>query len=253
MGTTWTKTCAPATEDALEYLPCTVPLGFEKGDLVYGGGKKCSGLYVVLQGRVKVWRAAPDGAATVLGIYGNEQIFGETSLIGGCAEEYATALEKAQLMSWPVEMIEEQIAKSPRLGVALMQSLVQRGLKLKERLRDIASEKTPARVALALLTMAEESGTQAEDGALCFPSLTHQCISEVVGTSREIVTAEMGRLRRLALVNYSRKGIRVYPEALRDYIQTSARLPQPPRARRSEKTQTEWTPPRTQSVPPATA
>ena len=232
MGMSMTA-CAHIEEDALEYLPCTVPLSFDRGETVYGGTKQAAGLYAVLKGRVKVWRAAHDGAATILGIYGNEQIFGESSLIGGISDEVATALERTQVMCWPVAAVEDRIAKSPRLGVALMQTLVARSVSLKERIRNIAAEKTPARVALALLSLAQENGSRTEDGGLSCPSLTHQLISELVGTSREIVTAEMGRLRRLHLMDYSRKGIHVYPDALREYIETRARLPQPPRTRQA--------------------
>ena len=217
MGTSL-RTCAHVNEDALEYLPCTTPVSYDKGQTVYGGAEQSAGLYVVLQGRVKVWRAASDGIATILGIYGNEQIFGESCLIGGAPDEFATALERTQLMTWPTAMVEEQIAKSPRLGVALMQTLVARGVVLKDRIRNIAAEKTPARVALALLSLAREQGGRTEDGSLRFPALTHQAISELVGTSREIVTAEMGKLRRLRLVEYSRRGIQVYCDALQEYI-----------------------------------
>ncbi len=225
--------CAFVHEDALEYLPCTTPLSYEKGEMVYGGRETAAGMYVVLQGRVKVWRAGSDGAAMIVGIYGKEQIFGESSLIGGIPDEFATALERTQVMCWPSDAVEDQIAKSPRLGVALMQTLVARGATLKERICHIAAEKTPARVALTLLALARESGSEADGGALRFSSLTHQSISELVGTSREIVTAEMGKLRRLRLVDYSRRGIDVYPDALKEYIETRARLPQPPRARRT--------------------
>jgi DNA-binding transcriptional regulator LsrR (DeoR family) len=40
-------------------------------------------------------------------------------------------------------------------------------------------------------------------------SLTHMVIAEHVGTSREIVSAQMSRLRRLGMVRYSRKYIDV--------------------------------------------
>jgi len=228
-----TATCQRAPEDALEYLPCSVPITYEKGALIYGGRAGAAGLYVLLAGRVKIWRAGPEGAAMILGIYGPEQIFGETSFISVGQAEYATALERTQVMMWPAATIEELIGKSPRLGIALMQKLVARGAGLKDRIRDMAAEKTPARVALTLLAMAEDSGTPTDDGGLFLAALTHQTISELVGTSREIVTAEMGALRRYGLMSYNRRGIRVYPEALREHIRVKARLPQPPRALRA--------------------
>jgi CRP-like cAMP-binding protein len=224
-----------APEDALEYLPCSVPVTFEKGAAIYGGLSGAAGLYVVLAGRVKIWRAGPDGGAMVLGIYGPEHIFGEASFISSGPGEVATAMERTQVMMWPAATIENLIERSPRLGIALMQKLVARGLSLKERICDMAAEKTPARVALTLLSLAEESGSPTDDGSLWLAALTHQTISELVGTSREIVTAEMGALRRYGVVNYNRRGIRVYPEALREHIQQKARLPQPSRALRAAR------------------
>jgi Mn-dependent DtxR family transcriptional regulator len=56
------------------------------------------------------------------------------------------------------------------------------------------------------------------DGSFRVASLTHHTISEFVGTSREIVTFQMNRLRRLGLVRYSRKHIDVYAQALRENL-----------------------------------
>ena len=49
-------------------------------------------------------------------------------------------------------------------------------------------------------------------------SLTHHTIAEFVGTSREIVTFQMNRLRRMGLIRYSRKYIDVYPQAIRESL-----------------------------------
>jgi CRP/FNR family transcriptional regulator, cyclic AMP receptor protein len=49
-------------------------------------------------------------------------------------------------------------------------------------------------------------------------SLTHQIIAEFVGTSREVVTFQMNRLRRLGVIRYSRKYIDVHAEAMRETL-----------------------------------
>jgi hypothetical protein len=65
------------------------------------------------------------------------------------------------------------------------------------------------------------------DGAVRVPSLTHHTISEYVGTSREIVTFQMNRLRRLGMLRYSRKFIDVYVQAIEDELrQHAVTLPQ---------------------------
>lgn len=50
------------------------------------------------------------------------------------------------------------------------------------------------------------------------PPLTHQLIAEYVGTSREIVTFQMNHLRQLGYIRYSRKGIEVYLQALKEHL-----------------------------------
>src|SRR5262249_14709120 len=86
-----------------------------------------------------------------------------------------------------------------------------------ERLQSFALDKTPERVMRALLRFANRLGTRTEDGSAKIPPLTHQVISEYVGTSREIVTFQMNHLRQKGFLRYSRKGIQVYVDAWRDY------------------------------------
>ena len=71
---------------------------------------------------------------------------------------------------------------------------------------------------LALLALAGDLGSKLPDGAVRIPSLTHHTLAEYVGTSREVVTFQMNRLRRLGLIRYSRQFIDVYPERLREAV-----------------------------------
>jgi hypothetical protein len=56
------------------------------------------------------------------------------------------------------------------------------------------------------------------DGSTRVGSLTHQIIAEYVGTSREIVTFQLNRLRRVGLLRYTRKHIDVYVPAIQDVL-----------------------------------
>ena len=48
-------------------------------------------------------------------------------------------------------------------------------------------------------------------------------ISEYVGTSREIITFQMNQLRQKGFLRYSRKGIQVYSDALKEHLQAQTR------------------------------
>jgi CRP-like cAMP-binding protein len=78
-------------------------------------------------------------------------------------------------------------------------------------------------VARSLLRFAGRVGVPQNDGSVRIPPLTHKAIAEYVGTSREIVTSQMNLLRQRGCLTYSRKGINIYPDPLREYLQGEAR------------------------------
>jgi CRP/FNR family cyclic AMP-dependent transcriptional regulator len=211
-------------EDALMYLPRKGVTDFRKGQIIFDENQPSRGLHLVVNGRVKVTIPLDDGSQTVVDIFTTDDFFGESALLGAAQyTERALALDNVTLMSWTTNEIEEQIERQPRLGVALLQMLVKRGLDYEERLQSFAIDKTPERVVRALLRFSDRLGTKSEDGSVKIPPLTHQVISEYVGTSREIVTFQMNHLRQQGYLRYSRKGIQVYADALRDHLQAQSR------------------------------
>jgi len=82
----------------------------------------------------------------------------------------------------------------------------------------MAVYKTPERVMLALVQLCDSLGTPMADGATRVAALTHHTIAEYVGTSREIVTFQLNRLRRLGMLRYSRKHMDIYTRAVQDAL-----------------------------------
>lgn len=208
-------------EDALMYLPRKGVTDYRRGQIIFDENQPSRGLHLVVQGRVKVTIPLDDGSQTVVDIYTTDDFFGESSLLGaGPSIERAVALDNVTLMSWTSVEIEEQVERQPRLGIALLQMLVKRGVDFEERLQSFALDKTPERVVRSLLRFADRLGSSSEDGSVKIPALTHQVISEYVGTSREIVTFQMNYLRQKGFLRYSRKGIQIYTDNLREYLET---------------------------------
>lgn len=211
------------TQDVLMYLPRKGVTGYRKGQVIFAEHQPPMGLQLVVQGRVKVSIPLEDGTQTVVNIFTTDDFFGERSLLGTQPGiERATALDNVTLMSWTSQEIEEEVARQPGLGIALLQMLVRRGLDYEERLQFFALHNAAERVAASLLRFAARLGVRDEDGSIRIAPLTHQVISEYVGTSREIVTSQMNFLRQKGYLRYSRKGIQIYEDALRDHLRAGS-------------------------------
>jgi CRP/FNR family transcriptional regulator len=210
----------------LIYLPRKGVTDYRRGQIIFMENQPSRELHLVVRGRIKVAMPCEDGAQTLVDILSTDDFFGESALLGAARHfERAIALDNVSLMSWTTSEIDAQVEREPRLGIALLQMLVKRGLDYEDRLQNFALEKTPERVIRAVLRFADRTGTRAEDGSLRVPPLTHQLISEYVGTSREIVTFHMNQLRQKGLLHYSRRGMQVDPRALRDHLDAQIRQP----------------------------
>jgi CRP-like cAMP-binding protein len=204
-----------AVEDPLTYLPRKPVQEFTRRQVIYDAQQPTGSLHLVILGRVTVRLNSEDGYQTIARIVCPEGIFGESSLIGQSGrEESAVALDDVTLMSWSREEIEAHIEREPRLGLALAQYLVRQCLELQERIESLAVHKTPERIMLALAQLAGTMGTPMPDNATRIPALTHHTLAEYVGTSREIVTFQLNRLRRKGCLRYTRKYIDVYVPAI---------------------------------------
>ncbi|HUI82310.1 MAG TPA: Crp/Fnr family transcriptional regulator [Bryobacteraceae bacterium] len=207
-------------EDVLIYLPRKTVTDYPRGQMIFMENQPSRELYLVIKGRVKVIIPLQDGAQTLVDVFATDDFFGESALLGNLRHtERAITLDNVSVMSWATSEIEAQVEREPRLGIALLQMLVRRALEHQDRLQNFALDKTPERVVRAVLRFADRTGTRTEDGSLAMPPLTHQLLSEYVGTSREIVTFHMNQLRQRGLLQYTRRGMRVYPQALRDHLE----------------------------------
>ena len=148
-----------------------------------------------------------------------EGLFGECSLINADGGERATPLDRVEVMAWSRAEVEYQIDKNPQLGLALLEEFALAISYMNDRLRAMATLRTPERVMLSLLQLQHTLGKPQVDGVMRMASLSQMVIAEHVGTSREIVSAEMNRLRRLGMIRYSRKFIDVDCEAMEQALQ----------------------------------
>jgi CRP/FNR family cyclic AMP-dependent transcriptional regulator len=189
-----------ALEDPLAHLPCSSILEYRKGQVIYSQDQPSTSLYLVIDGKVKVCRLAEDGRQVVVDIYQTDEFFGESAFLNSAARE------------------EQVVTRRPRLAIALMQILVQRSVEFGHRIESFSVDNIARRLARTLIRFSQRLGQNAEDGSVQMMPFTHELLSQYVGTSREIVTHYMNQFRRQGYLRYSRKGILLYHDALKEWL-----------------------------------
>jgi len=212
-----------ALEDPLAHLPCSTILEYKKGQIIYNQDQPSTSIHLVIDGKVKVCRLADDGRQVVVDIYQPDEFFGESAFLGLAQRtEIAVALENTKVMTWTTNEIEEITMKRPKLAIALLQLLVQRSMDFGYRIESFSVDNIARRLARTLIRFSERLGSRNDDGSVQMIPFTHELLSQYVGTSREIVTHYMNQFRRQGYLRYSRKGIMLYRDALREWLKQPA-------------------------------
>ena len=210
-------------EDPLAHLPCSTILAFKKGQTVYDQDQPSNNLYLVIAGKVKVSRLAEDGRQVVVDLYQPDEFFGESAFLSlSRRSEVAVALESVKVMTWTTADIEDILMRRPKLAIALLQLLVQRSMDFGQRIESFSLDNIARRLARTLIRFSERLGSMTDDGSVQMIPFTHELLSQYVGTSREIVTHYMNHFRRQGYLRYSRKGIMLYRDAMRDWLRQPA-------------------------------
>ncbi len=164
---------------------------------IFEQGAPADTLVVLGRGRARVERVNDAGAAFPLSYRGTGDVLGE-SCLGGLETrtERAIAMDEAEVVRVPLELIRELCAQHPGLGGAVFALLVARQRETEDRIESMLFKNVGGRLAEFLLHAAERWGVPTPRGTLISAPITHAEIAQVIGSTRETVTLTLGALRK---------------------------------------------------------
>lgn len=167
-------------------------------------------LFVVREGRVRVFRKSPGGREFTVAVLESGTVFGEMSLTGQrLRNSYAQAVEDSEVAAMCRADVERLILDRPRVGLQLVHLLSNRLWASETRMEDLATKTVPARLAGLILLLVEEQGVVTRDGYKVPVRYTHRQLGTMIGANREVVTRAFSRLREAGAIATRRRFIHV--------------------------------------------
>ena len=167
---------------------------YPKNAIILEEGLPGDYMYVLRDGRVKVTKASQDGREKIIDFFEAGAFFGEMSLLDH-APRSATVrtLEPVTLLALSRRDFLRLLQGSPDLALSLIQELTRRLRATDDQATSVSFQRVQDRARGMFDRIARP---QAElDGRRVTPSLTHQQIADMIGTSRETVTRAVKELK----------------------------------------------------------
>jgi CRP/FNR family transcriptional regulator len=191
---------------------------FGKGELIFSEGDEGDGFYVILQGRVKVFKVSPDGKEHILHIFTPGQTFGEVPVFAG--EQFpanAEALQDSRALFFPRSTFVALLEKNPGLSLKLLADLSAKLRQFAVQIENLSLKEVPARLATYLLVLAEEQGR----GDQVTLSISKGQLASLLGTIPETLSRIFAKLSSQQLIQVEgRKIVLMNAEGLRDLAQS---------------------------------
>lgn len=174
---------------------------YKKGEFLFMEGEPASAIFVVTEGKVKLFKTSEDGKEIVLGFLSPHDLFGEEVLFNDSTHSLsAQVLENTHLCACYKSDFEALVAQNSAISIKVIKMLGDKLSKMAEQLADIAVYDTQNRVARTLARLAREHGESTEYGRRLNFHLTHEDLGALVGASRVMVTNVLKSLRKAGVV-----------------------------------------------------
>lgn len=129
----------------------------KKKQIVYYEGDNVSGVYLVVQGKVKTFKLSEDGRELLTGMYGHEEYFGITSLLLNAPyTETAEAMEDSTVCMLPKDLMEDLLHRYPDVARQFIEILSNNLQEKEEQLLQLAYHSVRKRMAEVLARLCKQ-------------------------------------------------------------------------------------------------
>jgi len=207
--------------DIEEIIESGITKKYNTGQYLFFEDDPCSGLFVLLSGKVHLRKIGPKGQEAIMAVIDPIIMFNEIATIDGGTNPFsAIAIQNSLVWKVSHTKFHNLLDKFPEIGISLLSVLVKRNRILISNYEDISFRSVLARTAKFLLD-------KSNYGTITIQRKDYSIneIAATISTVPEAISRSLNQLSKDGLIDYSRSEIRVlHPLELANAAQISPLL-----------------------------
>lgn len=189
---------------------------FLKGENIFSEGYESNGFYIIMRGRVKVYKLSPEGKEQILHIVSPKELLGAVSAFAGNPyPAHADAMEKTKALFFPRKDFLALVRKEPSVAMNMMANLAMRLQHFTRMIEDLSLKEVPGRLAAYFLYLCEKKGCS----DIVEMDISKGQLASLLGTIPETLSRILRRLSEQGVLEVRGRMIRlINKKALQDII-----------------------------------
>ena len=168
---------------------------YAKGEFIFRAGEAGNAVFLLLQGRIKIYQPSAAGKEAILWLCFAGELFGLAETARGEVRAVsAQASTDCETLRVRREQFMDFLESHPCTALTIVQVLSGRLRGLGDIVVNLIGSDVRTRILKMALQLGARCGVRGEDGLRLDIALTHQEIADMIGTTRQTVTTVLGQL-----------------------------------------------------------
>jgi CRP/FNR family transcriptional regulator len=180
------------------------------GEVLFTEGEPCKGLYIVVTGRVRIFKTSMSGREQVLAVEGPGASVAELPVFdGGSYPASASAMDKTEALFVSRADLRAICLEKPEVSLKMLQVAGARLRRLVGIIEELSFTTVRHRLISLLLRQAKTEGRATERGVSFSLDGSHQELAARIGTVRELVSRNLARLQAQSFIEMNGREITI--------------------------------------------
>ncbi len=204
--------------EARELLDRLTEHRVSRGEAIFREGDPADALFIVKSGLVKLVSLSTEGEESILHILRPGDLFGEVIIERRIRPFTAVALTDVTVSRLKRNDLLDLLASLPSLSRNFLRLLCDRLHQVEREFAGLLNAWAYHRLGRELLHLAGDLGVETGEGTLIPLHLTHEDLSNLIGTARETVTLQLQRFEEMGIIRRKGRQIIVNRPRLAGYL-----------------------------------
>jgi CRP/FNR family cyclic AMP-dependent transcriptional regulator len=183
--------------ELLELSPKVILRDFKKNHVILHEEDTNSFMYIIVQGKVKIYQIGSQGKEMILSVHGSGEFFGEMSLIDGKTDPATVAaMESSIIAVISRNDFYDLLHSQKKILENLLELLCSRLRESWKKIQMLNFNDAAQRIKMLLLILSEDHGEKTQSGSTLRIKLIHQNIADMTGLTRETVTRVLDKWKK---------------------------------------------------------
>ena len=182
---------------------------YAPGNDVFYEGDFADGLYIIISGRIKVFKLSLEGKEQVLHIFGPGEPIGEAAVFAGeTFPANAQAIEKSELLFFSRQSLLDLFNSDPSLPMKMLAILSKRLRSFTSIIEDLSLKEIPQRLASYFLQQYELQ----KNSQVITLEVSKGLLAKILGTSQETLSRTLNKMTEQGLIEVNKRQISLLDE-----------------------------------------